>query len=546
MDLPAADSSAVVHLLNRLTFGPRPGDIARVQRRGMGTWLEEQLAPDRIRDPVDQQVRQMHPLAFLPPAELYQRYPPPNLQRLAAAPRGGGRMDPRAPDAPPGATMDRPGEPPPDTMLVQRTVRGYRELGAQVIMGTLAREVTSERQLLEVMTDFWFNHFNVFMAKNADRWLTADYVEHAIRPNVLGRFEDLLVAVAQHPAMLVYLDNFQSVAPGSQPPLPGLRLRGGRFGSPGVPLASPAQRQRLEQLRQNLPTGINENYGRELLELHTLGVDGGYTQQDVQNVARILTGWGVAGPARGRFDFEFHAWAHDRGEKVVLGERFPADHGMDEGLRLLHLLAEHPSTARHLAHKLCARFVADDPPDGCVDAAASAWLRTHGDIRAVLRAIVHSPDFWAPQNRRAKVKSPLEFVASALRATMAVPDSTPRLTFVLQQLGQQLFMQQVPTGYPETAEEWVNSGALLARMNVAVGLAAGRLPGAQPDLDAVVPVTTDREQLIARVNGAILGGQGTEHTLGVIRQQLGDIGDPVMARTFAIGLALGSPDFQRQ
>ncbi len=541
MDLPEADSSAVVHLLNRLAFGPRPGDIARVQRMGMEAWLDQQLDPDRIPDPAEQRTRARYALAFLPPAELYRRYPPPNLQRLAAAQRG--RMDPRAP----GAAMT-PGEaaPPADTMLQQRTQRGYREMGGQVIMGTLARDVTSERQLLEVMTDFWFNHFNVFMAKNADRWLTADYLEHAIRPNALGNFEQLLVATARHPAMLVYLDNFQSVAPGSQPPLPGGGRQRGLARRFGATMLTPAEQQRLQQARPNQPTGINENYGRELLELHTLGVDGGYTQQDVQSAARILTGWGVQGPARGGFDFEFHPWAHDRGEKTVLGERFPEGHGMDEGLRLLHLLAEHPSTARHLAHKLCARFVADDPPDGCVDAAVGAWLRTHGDIRAVLRAIVHSPDFWAAQNRRAKVKSPLEFVASALRATMAEPDSTPRLTFVLQQLGQQLFMQQVPTGYPETAEEWVNSGALLARMNVAVGLAAGRLPGARLDLDAIVPMSADQEQLIARVNAVILGGQASEHTLSVIRRQIADIGDPVNARTFAVGLALGSPDFQKQ
>jgi hypothetical protein len=210
------------------------------------------------------------------------------------------------------------------------------------------------------------------------------------------------------------------------------------------------------------------------------------------------------------------------------------------------MLALHPSTARHLAHKLCARFVSDESPDGCVDHAVSAYLRSHGNIAATIRAIVGSEDFWAPVNRRAKVKSPLEFVISAMRATGAVPDSSPRLAGVLQQLGQPLFQQPVPTGYPETQEDWVNSGALLNRMNIAMGLAAGRLPGAVVDLDAVVPLVTDRDELVARVNAAILGGQASANTLRVLRRQIDDLTDPRTARTMAVGLALGSPEFQRQ
>ena len=226
-----------------------------------------------------------------------------------------------------------------------------------------------------------------------------------------------------------------------------------------------------------MPRGLNENYARELLELHTVGVDGGYTQQDVVDVARILTGWGIERPDRGAA-FEFHDWAHDRGEKTVLGVRFPAGHDMDEGLRLLGLLASHHATMHHVSHKLCARFVADDPPDGCVDAAVDAWHHSDGDIREVLRAIFRSPDFWAPQTRRAKVKTPLEFLVSAVRATGAVPDTTARLALVVARLGQPLFLQPAPTGYGEIQDDWVNAGALLNRMNVAVALAAGRLPGA--------------------------------------------------------------------
>jgi len=487
---PATDSAHVLHFLDRLTFGPAPGDIARVQQIGYRRWLDEQLQPGRIADTMQDAVRRQYALAFEPPAQLWREYPPPQLARQLAMRSGRADMLPGGAD---------------DSMLIRRTQMAQRQLGGQVVMATLARHLASERQLQEVMTDFWFNHFNVFMGKNQDRWLTADYVEHAIREHALGRFEDLLMAVAKHPAMLVYLDNAVSHA-----------------------------------------RGINENYGRELLELHTLGVDGGYTQQDVQNAARILTGWGVSGPLRGGFQFEFHDRAHELGEKTVLGVKFPSGHGMDEGERLLRMLAAHPSTARHIAHKLCARFVADDPPDGCVDHAVAAWTRTNGDIRAVILAIVESDDFWAPENMRAKLKSPLEFVVGALRATGAGPDTSARLGFVLNQLGQPLFMQQVPTGYPERMDEWVSSGALLNRMNVAVAIAAGRLPGMRVDLDPLIPPTSDRDALVAEVNATILGGQASPNALRVIRQQIDDVRDPRNARTLAVGLALGSPDFQKQ
>jgi len=526
---PDADTSAALHLLNRLTFGPRPGDIERVQQLGIARWLDRQLAPAGIPDTVQAAVRRQYALAFESPAELYRQFPP-NQQAVQAARRQDG-MTARDSNG-----MQNP--VPPGRPAVMPSER--RALGGQIVLATLTRHALSDRQLQEVMTDFWFNHFNVFIGKQADRWTTGDYVERAIRPNALGSFEDLLKAVAHHPAMLTYLDNAQSVAPGSQPP--GL----GRRGAPPP-----------DQVRRQMPTGLNENYARELLELHTLGVDGGYTQADVQNVARILSGWSIRGPggAGGRrfqgnggepFTWEFHPWAHDRGEKTVLGEQFPAGHMEDEGNRLLALLAMNPSTARHLAHKLCARFVSDDSPDGCVDHAVTAYLRSGGNIAATVRAIVSSEDFWAAANRRSKVKSPLEFVLSAMRVTGAVPDSSPRLAGVLQQLGQPLFQQQVPTGYPETQEDWVNSGALLSRMNIAMGLAAGRLPGAAVNLDAVVPLVTDRDELVARVNAAVLGGQASANTLRVLRQQINDLNDPRQARTMVVGLALGSPEFQRQ
>ena len=431
---PDPDSATVLHLLNRLTFGPRPGDIDRVQRLGIARWLDQQLQPGRVDDPAQDDVRRRYATAFRPPAELYQDFPPPQQAR-------------RERDS----MMDR-GMTPGDTMMVvARFAQGQRALGGQVVLATLARHIESERQLQEVMTDFWFNHFNVFIGKQANRWLTGDYVERAIRPNVLGKFADLLKAVAHHPAMLVYLDNAQSVAPGSQPPGAARRMI----------------ERAPDEVRRQVPTGLNENYARELLELHTLGVDGGYTQ-------------------------------------------------------------------------------ADEPPDGCVDHAVVAFNRSQGDIAATLRAIVESDDFWAPANRRAKVKSPLEFLVSALRASGARPDSTPRLAGALQQLGQPLFQQQVPTGDPETKEEWVNSGALMGRMNMALSIASGRLPGLVPPGESAASAVGDKDAMVAMVNATILGGQASANTLQVIRRQIDDLADPRVIRAMAIGLALGSPEFQRQ
>jgi len=516
MAFPPADSANALHLLDRFAFGARPDDIAHVQAVGIRGWLEEQLNPSRLKDTAGADALRQYRLALRSPSDLYADYGPP----------------------PPAARAD--------SMVRRREMEGNRALAGDVMMSALARHIASERQLLEVMTDFWTNHFNVFMAKGADRWLTADFVEHAIRPYALGRFEDLLVATAEHPAMLIYLDNAQSVAPGSRPPAagrPGFAMMPRRGFGPMFPSVRPAGGAARAE------SGINENYARELMELHTLGVDGGYTQQDVIEVARILTGWGVTQPKRmgiGNFAFAFHAWAHDYGPKTVLGVDFPAGHGMDEGRRLLRLLAENPATARHLSHQLCARFVADTPPDGCVDAAVAAWQRTDGDIRAVLVAIAASPDFWAPENRTAKFKAPLTFVASAVRALDGEPDTTTRLVRALQQLGEPLFMHLTPDGYPDVAADWLNSGAILTRMNLAMALASGRLPGVVVNLDRLSPVTSDYDALVRDVNATVLGGQGSAHTLEVIRQQIADMPNAANARATAVGLALGSPDFQRE
>ena len=517
---------SAVHALNRLAYGPRPGDVDRVAQGGVMTWIEQQLAPERIDDArLAERERRFDLLSYSRDdlARLYLDAQRARRERQQAQ-RADSMMGPPADQA----------DQSPERLRARRLAGELQELA-------VVRAALSERQLQEVMVDFWTNHFNVFLGKGADRFLMPSYIEETIRPRALGKFSDLLIATARSPAMLFYLDNWESVAPGSQPPH---QTRNGELGTRNTLFRLPRSAFRVGSANR-MPKGINENYARELLELHTLGVDGGYTQQDVIAVARIFTGWSIAPPPRGG-GFEFHDWAHDRGAKTVLGVAFPPGHGEDEAVRLLALLANSPATMHHVSRQLCARFVADDPPDGCVDAAAAAWQRSGGDIREVLRAIFRSPDFWAPQNVRAKVKTPLEFVVSAARAVGADPDSTARLAQVVARLGEPLYLHVAPDGYAERQEDWLNSGALLARMNAAVAIAAGRLPGAAVDLDALVPATADKDSLIAAVNDRLLAGTMSEHTKTVIRDQLSDVGDPRQARALAIGLALGGPDFQRQ
>ncbi len=495
------------HALNRLAYGARPGEADSVAQSGVMKWIERQLDAEHVSDSrLAERERQFKILDY-DRADLAGRYrnairERQRMQREAAAagdsmrPAGGGPM------------------------------REFRELGAELQQLAIVRAALSERQLREVMVDFWTNHFNVFVGKGADRFLLPSYIEETIRPRALGRFEDLLLATAQSPAMLFYLDNAQSVAPGSSPPRPVRSLfRRPRFG----------MNETNEERRRRQPTGINENYARELLELHTLGVDGGYTQQDVIEVARIFTGWSIEPPELGA-GFVFHDWAHDHGTKHVFGMTLHDD-GKGEGIQLLKYLAMQHATMHHVSAKLCARFVADEPPDGCIDAAVDAWQKTRGDIRAVLRAIFTSPDFWTPQAVGSKVKTPFEFIVSALRATGVEPDSSPRFAQLVARLGEPLYQQPAPTGYAETEAHWVNSGALLARMNAALAIAK--------DCSSITP-TDDHAKLVDMIDQQLLAGTMSAHTKSVILEQLADITDPQQARALAVGLALGGPDFQKQ
>ena len=345
----------------------------------------------------------------------------------------------------------------------------------ELMQAKLLRATMSERQLEEVLVDFWFNHFNVFIGKGQVRQYLTEYERDAIRPYVLGKFRDMLGATAHSPAMLFYLDNFQSRTATSGPVPPDNVQQ--RLADPSL---TPRQRQQImdRAMQQPLPRrpqgGLNENYARELMELHTLGVDGGYTQQDVIDVARILTGWTIDRPQQGG-GFVYRPQMHDNGKKLVMGKTFNAD-GQQEGEHLLDMLAMHPKTAHHLAYKLAQRFVADEPPAALVDRAAKRYLETKGDLREVTRTIITSPEFFDAKYFAGKVKTPLEFVISAARATNANIVSAQPMVQALNQLGMPLYGAQPPTGYSMTADAWVNTGALVNRMNFAQQLVNGGIP----------------------------------------------------------------------
>ena len=509
---PLTSRDSAIHALNRLGYGPAPGLVDRIAAEGVLRWIDRQLEVSAVDDPALADALAPFELLRVPTNELLRTYLRLQQERRQVRRNAG----------------DSAMSPEQRMENLPREGRELRQYGGQLMQLVVVRAARSERQLAEVMADFWSNHFNVFVGKNLDRVLLPSYIEEVIRARALGSFEALLVATARSPAMMVYLDNAQSVAPGSQPPALGRR---------GL--------RRLQAVQQRRPTGLNENYARELLELHTLGVDGGYTQTDVTEVARILTGWSVLPPPLGA-GFQFNDWAHDRGAKRVLDLEFPAGQGEAEGLRLLRVLASHPSTMHYVSGKLCARFVSDTPPDGCIDDAVMAWKKSGGNIREVTRAILHSPDFWAMSNVGSKVKTPLEFVVSAVRAVGGIPDTTPRLAMLVGRLGQPLYQHVAPNGYGERQEDWVNSGALLNRMNAAMALAANRLPGVNVNLDAVLPTSPDQAALVESVNRIVLGGKMSLQTRKVITDQLAGIADPVQARALAVGLALGGPEFQRQ
>jgi uncharacterized protein (DUF1800 family) len=493
-----ADARTVAHVLDRMSFGARPGDVARVQQTGLAAYIEQQLHPARIADgalasrlseftSLNKSAAELAQEFFVPQQQAQrqiQQMQAQQAQQQQNMAGGTGAATGNAQQPPP------PPPPTPEMRMLQQQQQQMRQMNpnAELVQAKVLRAVLSERQLEEVLVDFWFNHFNVFVGKGQVRQYIGEYEREAIRPHVLGTFREMLGATAKHPAMLFYLDNFQSRAPNV-----GVGLAPDVQRRLNDPRLSPQQRQQmLERLQQARPNrqqgGLNENYARELMELHTLGVDGGYTQQDVVEVARILTGWTIDRPQQGG-SFVFRPQMHDTGKKVVLGKTFDGG-GQSEGERLLDMLAAHPATARHVAFKLAQRFIADNPPAALVDRVAKRFTETKGNLREVTRAILTSREFFDEHNFSAKTKTPLEYVISAVRATNANVVNAQPIIQALQQMGMPLYGAQPPTGYSMTADAWVNTGALLARMNFAtllVGLPQRPGPGAPQGTDMAGP-----------------------------------------------------------
>ena len=510
--LDALDDVALLHLLDRLTYGPRPGDLSRVRAMGVERWLDQQLDPGRLDDGRVERVLQTLPTLSLPIQELQRQYPRPDPALRAKMATG---------EMTRAEIIERY---PPE----KRPVRITAELQTAKVL----RATTSERQLQEVMVDFWFNHFNVFSGKGEVRWYVTAYERDAIRAHVLGHFRDLVRATARHPAMLFYLDNWLSVRPGFTP-------RTGR--------------------NAGRPAGLNENYARELLELHTLGVDGGYTQADVTEVARAFTGWTIERP-REDAHFLFRPFVHDDGEKVVLGQRLPAGGGIADGERVIDLVTRHTATAQFIATKLVRRFVADDPPPALVNRVATTYRDTGGDVAAMLRTIVRSGEFWEPRNRRAKIKKPLEFVASSVRALDASVDArgAEELARACAEIGEPLYAAAPPTGYADRAEAWVNSGALLARMSFALTLAQQRVPGVSVDVNRLTSArgASEPQAVLDRLLTSILRAQPTPETRATLvaarsfrsfpRRTLDDRGRPTPTCRSWSRSVIGRPEFQRR
>jgi len=616
------------HALNRLTFGPRPGDYERITKIGIDKWIDQQLHPERIDDSaLDARLASFRTLQ-MPTREIVENFPNNELIRQVAngkAPmphdpllravyeaqvqRLEDKQDKKAEAAqgaadnsaatdsetmPADSVHQRKREAnqaasihllelldlPPDQRfqavlklspeeqralsnrargakgdaLLQgmngqeketlRAMNGPEQVVVDELMqAKLLRAIYSDRQLDEVMTDFWFNHFNVFINKGADRFLVTSYERDVIRPHALGKFEDLLVATAQSPAMLFYLDNWLSVGPDSDVALGiGANARDGY----GRLLHPPKAKNKKS-------SGLNENYGRELMELHTLSVNGGYTQKDVTEMAKVFTGWTIEQPNHGG-GFHFEPRMHEPGDKTILGHVIH-ENGEKEGLEALHLLAHNPKTAHFISLKLATRFVSDNPPPALVDRMTQTYLKKDGDIREVLRTMFKSKEFWSEDSYRAKVKTPFEFVVSAVRASGAQVDDARQLVGTLNNMGMMPYGMLPPTGYSMKAETWVNSSALLARMNFALNLGAGRVRGVTLDATALAPNATDAEQALTLMEASLLGGDVSRQTHDTISKQLEDpqisqrrLDDPSRPPNVGAiaGLILGSPEFQKR
>ena len=625
------EDQKILHVLNRLGFGARDGDIAGVKQIGIKGYIEQQLnaSPNDAPD-VAARLKNLEVLDMTT-AEIFAKYPNPGA--LLKMMDGGkkAQANKNAADDAAQMTDDQKKQRREEIKEIYQKydLRPANQIVYQQATSRIIRGVYSENQLEEQMVDFWMNHFNVYAGKAAVKWYIPSYERDVIRKNALGNFKDLLIGTAEHPAMLFFLDNFQSISPNAQannnnrnaerlqkmlqngqvPPQMRERLR-----SRG--LTDEQIDQRIEKAKQNANNpkknqrGINENYARELMELHTLGVDGGYTQQDVQEVARAFTGWTIADPRGYRKvagnmiadrdnkvldkvqkmagvpddlesgEFYFNQKWHDNGAKTILGQKVD-EGGIKDGLKVLDILVSQPATAKFIARKLAVKFVSDNPSDAYVQRIADAFHKSNGDIKTTLRAMFYDPEFFAPENYLAKIKTPFELLVSSLRSLNADVKPSPALLSLLGKMGEPLYGYQAPTGYPDMAEDWVNTGALLERMNFAVALASNRIPQVKVDLqdfagnsktetlnrsvaeilhNDIAPAT--RQTLLKQIEQPLIepqvsnddpmmetamtmdaGGGGKRGTNRQTRLNAPS-GNPDVFKV--VGLLLGSPDFQRQ
>lgn len=639
------EDQKIVHVLNRLGFGARPGDVEKVKSIGLKKYIDQQLNPSSINDNFAESKLRNFEVLKLSNDELFSKYPAAQaFQQLIAQQNGMTRRELQAErsemreekknEQNNSMAANKP-QPNNEQMMYQQQVQEIyqkynlgrpQQISQELNASRIVRAVYSEKQLQEVMVDFWTNHFNVFANKQSVRWFLPEYDRDVIRPNSLGKFKDLLLATAQSPAMLYYLDNFQSVTPNTQN---ANQRRGNQLDPQQIErlMKNPQARERIKQNRgltdaqldqlikqsqtnstrqlaqQRNQRGINENYAREIMELHTLGVEGGYTQKDIQEVARAFTGWtitdprGYQRPAKfiGAKDdqlarqnrqnglpenaesgkFVFVERVHDKGEKVVLGQKIN-EGGIKDGLKVIDILSKHPSTAKFIARKLAVKFVSDNPSEAFVDRIANAFTKSDGDIKETLLAMFNDAEFYAPENYRAKIKTPFEVVISGIRSIGAETNGLA-IQQSLTKMGEQLYNWQAPTGYPDTAEDWVNTGALLERMNFAVSLASNRIPGTKVDLTKLGVNSTDKTKLLDGFIEVVLNGEVApttkESLLKQIEQPLSESEMTAMntqmrrqnnnqrqqgqnARLLApsgnpelfkvVGVILGSPEFQRQ
>jgi len=499
------EKEAAAHLLSRFSFGIKAGEIDAVTKTGLEAWFEKQLEANLDDSKIDEAIAGFETLK-MSNEEIVKTYPRAGQVLQMAIREGAIEKD--------SAKIDKKdAKDDLKTFMQEKGLKPQAELLRQLVNQKIIRAAYSNNQLKEVLTDFWFNHFNIAASKGGIQQYITSYERDAIRPNVLGKFENILLATAKSPAMLVYLDNNKSTVDGDkmtsgQKFVEKMRDEGAEETMKKVIEMIPdtaVRRNAKGKIKKPKMQGLNENYAREIMELHTLGVDGGYTQTDVTQAARILTGWSLNPmveygirlnrlPNEKRMEklgivhddnFMFAAQKHDKGEKKVLGVTFPAGGGYEEGLKLIHLLATHPSTAKFISKKLATRFVSDAPPQSLVDKMAKTFLEKEGDIKQVLITMVAAPEFWTKEALREKTKSPFELAISAIRATDAKVVMPFQIYQWVSKMGQRMYNYQAPTGFPDRGQYWINTGSLLNRMNFGLAFASNRIPGVKVDLMAL-------------------------------------------------------------